>query len=159
MWHHQWTSTFLEMKRSPLWHQPHMWVKLWIQDDFINFPKWKQEKFAPMFSTQKICVCLSSSMQMKNPQQLPDAALATEINKSEMKHQLSSHFTSEWVTFHHKGEQSFYPASEGNKRHAKMQMGTNLLLFWKRSSWFNRKCWRDYNGVWYKWCVHDHRLS
>lgn len=154
MWHHplayQWASTCLEMKRSSR-------ICEVICKTLSTFPEWN--KFTPSFSTQNICVCLSSSMQMKNQQRLPAVALAREMNKSGMKHQLSSHFTSEWVTFHHKGEQSFYPVSEGNERHTKMQMGTNLLLFWKRSSWFNRKCWWDYNGVWYKWCVHNPRLG
>lgn len=107
---------------------------------------WITAKSLHRRSQHRTSVCLSSSTQMKNPQRLRAAVLGTEINKSEMKHQPSSHFTSEWVTFHHKGEQSFYPVIEGNKRHAKMQMGTNLLLFWKRLSWFNRKCWHDYNA-------------
>lgn len=162
MWHHplahQWTSTFLEVKSCDTTCE----FSCEFSTTLSTFPN-EHRKGLHQCPQPRRSVCVSAPpCKWKNPQQLPAAALATEINKSEMKHQLSSHFTSEvkeWVTFHHKGEQSFYPVSEANKRHEKMQMGTNLLLFWKRSSWFNRKCCCDYNGVWFKWCVHDHRLS
>lgn len=94
------------------------------------------EKVCTNISQTRTSACVPaplSSMQMKNPQ-FPAAVLGTEINASEMKYQLSSHFAANESHSIIKETRASTESGRKTGAIAKTQMGTNLLHFWKHLS-------------------------